>query len=327
MKIVADSAIPFLRGVLEPFAEVVYLGGGDISRSDVVDADVLLTRTRTRCDAALLDGTEVKLIATATIGTDHIDLPYCHEKGIAVTSAAGCNALAVADYVLSAIISLMPDHRPVTVGVVGVGHVGSEVEKMCLKAGWKVLRCDPPRAAAEGGSGFCSLQYLLESADVVTLHVPLDGTTRGMADPEFFARMKAGAMFINASRGEVVDENALKEAAPRLGPVVIDTWCHEPEIDRELLDIVDIATPHIAGYSLQGKMNGTAAVVRSAARFLGIPELEGFRPEGWIAPEKIELSEIPEKYPIFADDAMLRGEPERFESLRTSYRLRHEFYI
>ena len=365
MKVVADSAIPFLKGVLEPYAEVVYLGGDAITRRDLADADILLTRTRTRCEAALLDGTPVKLIATATIGTDHIDLPYCHAHGITVTSAAGCNSLAVADYVVSAISFLCrdgcdyakpmaarghvngpnsersevgderseglawlhPSRKILTIGIVGVGHVGSEVERLCRAAGWNVLCCDPPRAEKEREFGFCSLEYLLANSDVVTLHVPLDDSTRGMADEGFFGKMREGAMFVNASRGEVVDEGALKRAVGRLGAIVIDTWCREPDIDRELLEVAAIATPHIAGYSVQGKMNGTAAVVRAAARFIGIPELEAFRPEGWREPEKVLLSEIPEKYPIFADDAMLRGAPERFESLRTAYKLRDEFYI
>ena len=330
VKIVADNAIPFLRGVLEPYGEIVYMDGCEISREDVLDADVLLTRTRTRCDSSLLGGSRVKLIATATIGTDHVDIPWCKANGIRVESAAGCNALAVADYVAAAITALDGGRfagEGRTLGIVGVGHVGSEVEKMALKAGFRLLRCDPPRALREGTDGFCDLRTLLARSDIVTLHVPLDGTTRSMAGNDFFAAMKYGAVFINASRGEVVDEAALKAAAWRLGPLVIDTWCHEPEIDRELLRRTAVATPHIAGYSLQGKMNGTASVVRSVAAAFGIGALTEFRPDGWKAPVKISCSEISGKYPILADDKALRDNPDGFERLRREYALRDEFYI
>lgn len=213
MKIVADKNIPFLEGVFEPYAEVVYMDGSQIRHEDIIDADALIIRTRTRCNAELLEGTSVQLISTATIGTDHIDLNYCAEHGIKVHNAEGCNAGGVMQYVFSALYGVAARKNikldGANFGIIGVGHVGSKVEAMARYIGFNVLRCDPPRAAAEGQDGFCSLEYLLANSQIVTMHTPLDETTRKMADEEFFMQMQPGAIFINASRGEVVDEDAL----------------------------------------------------------------------------------------------------------------------
>lgn len=343
IKIVADSAVPFLEGVFEPYAEVKYMGGSDIGPDDVRDADALIIRTRTKCDAALLVGSRVKFIATATIGTDHIDFPYCDAHGITVRNAPGCNAGGVMEYVFSALyglasrkaISLEGD----TIGIIGVGHVGSLIERMGLSLGFKILKCDPPRAEAEGPFGFCDLDYLLQNSQIVTMHTPLNETTRGMADRHFFSMMRPGAFFINASRGEVVCDDALKEAIPKLGPVIIDTWNHEPDIDLELMDKVAIATPHIAGYSYQGKQNGTAAAVRAVAHYFGIQSLYEFFPKTDL-PEneavKLDLKGLNQgeiaavlqyNYPIFTDDFMLRVAPEDFDKLRAEYKYRREVYI
>lgn len=343
IKIVADSAVPFLEGVFEPYAEVKYMGGSDIGPDDVRDADALIIRTRTKCDAALLDGSRVKFIATATIGTDHIDFPYCDAHGITVRNAPGCNAGGVMEYVFSALyglasrkaISLEGD----TIGIIGVGHVGSLIERMGLSLGFKILKCDPPRAEAEGPFGFSDLDYLLQNSQIVTMHTPLNETTRGMADHHFFSMMRPGAFFINASRGEVVCDDALKEAIPKLGPVIIDTWNHEPDIDLELMDKAAIATPHIAGYSYQGKQNGTAAAVRAVAHYFGIQSLYEFFPKTDL-PEneavKLDLKGLNQgeiaavlqyNYPIFTDDFMLRVAPEAFDKLRAEYKYRREVYI
>lgn len=343
IKIVADSAIPFLEGVMEPYADVEYVQGDKIGPADVKDADALIIRTRTRCNAALLDGSRVKFIATATIGTDHIDFPYCDSHGITVRNAPGCNAGGVMEYVFSALYGLA-SRRAInlegdTIGIVGAGHVGSLIERMGLALGFKILKCDPPRAAAEGPFGFCDLDYLLRNSQIVTMHIPLDETTRGMADRHFFSLMQPGAFFINAARGEVVCEDALKEALPKLGPVIIDTWNHEPDIDRELMDKVAIATPHIAGYSYQGKQNGTAAAVRAVAHYFGIQPLYEFFPKTDL-PEneavKLNLKGLNQgeiaavlqyNYPIFTDDFMLRIAPESFDRLRAEYKYRREVYI
>lgn len=205
IRIVIDDAIPFIQGVLEPYAEVIYKEGRAISREDAMNADALIIRTRTRCDAALLEGTPVRFIATATIGMDHIDLPYCNEKGILVRNSAGCNAGGVMNYVFSALygvaarkaIRLEGDK----LGIVGVGNVGRRVDSVAGSLGFKVLKNDPPRMAEEGNEGFCPLDYLLANADIVTMHVPLNETTRGMVNDEFFDKMKPGTIFINRSEG------------------------------------------------------------------------------------------------------------------------------
>ena len=311
------------EGVFEPYAEVVYKDGREIRREDCLDADVLITRTRTRCNAELLEGTKVKMISTATIGTDHIDLPWCEAHGIEVYNAAGCK------------IPL----QNAKLGIVGVGHVGKKVERAGRKLGFQIQRCDPPRAEKEGPEGFYTLDELLAEAQIVTLHVPLDDTTRGMCDDEFFAKIQPGAIFINAARGEIVDEAALLRARPKLGALVIDTWCNEPDVDQRLLVECDVATPHIAGYSYQGKQNGTAMAVRAVARRYGIRALEDFYPET----EDLDLhpvlldaegksqgeiaSMLQYNYPIFTDDFMFRTEPQGFEMLRSQYQYRREFYI
>ena len=343
MKIVADKNIPFLEGVFEPYAEVVYIDGSQILREDVLDADALIIRTRTKCNADLLDGTKVQMISTATIGTDHIDLQYCAEKGIEVNNAEGCNAGGVMQYVFSALYGVAARKNikldNAKFGIIGVGNVGRKVEAMAKYLGFDVLLCDPPRAAVEGPEGFCSLEYLLANSQIVTMHTPLDETTRGMADADFFMQLQPGAIFINASRGEVMDEAALKEIYPKLGAAIIDTWNNEPDVDEELIDMVDVATPHIAGYSYQGKQNGTALAVKAVAKHFGIKELYDFFPENDIPDHEPVLLDLKGKkqgevaavfqynYPIFTDDFRFRMEPNNFEKMRSNYQYRREIYI
>ena len=343
MKFVADVDIPFLKGVLEPYAEVVYKKGMEICREDILDADALLIRTRTRCDASLLEGTKVSLITTATIGMDHIDLDYCRSHGIEVANASGCNAGGVMQYVFSALYGVAARKGikidGATIGIIGVGNVGKKVEYLAEYLGFKILRCDPPRAQREGSDGFCSLEHLLAESDVVTLHVPLDDSTRGMANADFLTRMKPGSIFINASRGEVVDEKALIEASPKFGAIVIDTWNNEPDVDENLIDIVDIATPHIAGYSFQGKLNGTALAVRAVAGHFGIDDLVGFFPVDELSDREPLILDLKGKnqgeitavfqynYPIFTDDFRFRMEPHKFEKLRSEYQYRREIDV
>ena len=343
MKIVADTNIPFLKGVLEPYAQVEYLDGRCIDHHAISDADALIIRTRTKCNEEMLKGTRVQMISSATIGTDHIDLDWCARNGIDVQNAEGCNAGGVADYVFSALFGVA-SRRAIkldgkVIGIVGVGNVGKKVAQMARNLGFKVLLNDPPRAAKEGPRGFVSLDKLLAEADVVTLHVPLDATTRGMANDAFFEKMRPGAFFINASRGEVVDEQALLRNLPKLGPLVLDTWCNEPTPNPILIESCDIATPHIAGYSYQGKQNGTAMAVQALARHFGIEALYHFHPaleEGSLQPVEIDLSGktqgeiaaiLQYNYPIFTDDFLFRSNPSSFETLRSEYNYRQEFYI
>ena len=343
MKFVIDKAIPFVEGVFEPFAEVIYKEGPDIVREDLLDADALVIRTRTRCDATLLEGTSVKIIATATVSMDNIDLAWCKDHGIFVRNASGCNAGGVTNYVFSALYGTAARKSiplsGATLGIIGLGSAGSRVEEMGLALGFKTLRYDPWRAAKEGPSEFCDLDTVLAGADVVTLHIPVNDSTRGMADAAFFARMKPGAFFINTAQGELVVEEDLIRAIPRLGPVALDTWCHEPDINRTLLDLVDIATPHIAGYTLQGKQIGTSLAIRAVARFFGLSGLYDFFPTTEIieyqavhidAHDKTQgqiASVIQYNYPIFTDDFMFRMAPDRFSEMRANYSYRREFYF
>lgn len=311
-----DGDIPFLEGVFEPWFEVRTLPGKAIGPAAVRDAAALLVRTRTRCDAALLEGSAVRFIGTATIGTDHIDPSYCDAHGITVASAPGCNAAAVAQYVRVALQALSLDRPGATLGVVGVGHVGTLVAEAGRRLGMRVLLNDPPREAVEGPAGFTPLPALLAQADVVTVHIPLWPENRDFVNRAFLASMKAGASFFNASRGEVLDEAALLAVRPRLGRVVIDVWKNEPAINRALLAAADIATPHIAGYSIQGKINGTQAVVRALGECFGIDALQHFAVTGVTLPQ--------EPYDILADDKALRSDPSAFESLRNHYSFRND---
>ncbi len=343
MKLVIDKAIPFISGVFEPYAEVVYKDGELIRRSDVINADAMIIRTRTKCNGKLLRDTAVKMIATATIGTDHIDHDYCNRHHIYTINAAGCNSGGVVNYVFSALYGVASRKSislsDTTIGIIGVGNVGHKVEMAARSLGFNILMNDPPRAEAEGGAQFCDLDYLLANSDIVTMHVPSNKRTHNLADEKFFSRMKIGAFFINAARGDIVKEKALLDAIPKLGAVVIDTWKNEPKINRELMNKVDIATPHIAGYSYQGKQLGTSMAVRGIARFFEITDLFDFFPESTdkgLEAVKLEhrgknqgeiASAIQYNYPIFTDDFMFRMNPGKFEELRKEYNYRREFYI
>ncbi len=226
-----------------------------------------------------------------------------------------------------------------TMGIIGVGNVGKKVEHMAKYLGFNVLKCDPPRAKIEGPEEFVSMDELLERSNIVTLHTPLDETTLKMADTHFFETIHPGAFFINASRGEVVDDDALMAARDRLGPVIIDTWNNEPNVNRKLIDMTDIATPHIAGYSFQGKQNGTAAAVRAVARKYDINGLYHFFPVCHLPehqPIRLDLqgktqgqiaAVLQYNYPIFTDDFMFRTNPGNFEKLRNDYQYRREIYV
>ncbi len=333
MKIVADDKIPFLRGIFEPYAEVRYMSGTAIGGVDVADADVLIVRTRTRCDAALLAGSRVRVIATATIGYDHIDTDYCARAGIRVITSAGCNARAVAQWVFAAIDALGGEPGQ-TLGIVGAGAVGSAVQALARRFGFQTLACDPPRAAREGNDGFVFQDELLARADIVTLHPWLDESTVGMASRSFFERMKPGSLFLNSSRGEVVEEPALLAALQngRLKNAALDVWRNEPAIDPALLNAAAIATPHIAGYSVQGKAMGTALAVRGVARALGIDGFDGWYPAEVPAADRPRVDtwddfrrELSGRYAIESDDRALRQRPEAFEELRSNYVFRQEF--
>lgn len=319
--IVIDDAIPFVRGVFENCAEVCYINGADITRKDVAVADALIVRTRTKCDVSLLEGSRVKMIATATIGTDHIDLKYCSERGIRVCNAPGCNAGSVAQWVMSAIAEWMlvnEEAHPV-VGVVGYGNVGHKVVEMLRCMDVEVMVCDPFKV---GTATFAELQ---QKADILTFHVPLtydgDYPTYHMAGSFTHVRY-----VLNASRGGVVDERALIDLTERGGACAVDCWEGEPEIDRELLQRSFVATPHIAGYSADGKWNGTTMAVRAVAKYFGlVPVMPLPLSEG--CQIAADWTDIRKGYDIMADSCALKKEPEKFEQMRRSYPVRREYKI
>ena len=298
MKIICDDKIPFIRGVLEPYAEVEYLSGQETTHPRLRGVDALITRTRTICDKNLLQGTPVCVIASATIGFDHIDTRWCEEHGIVWRNAPGCNSGSVAQYIASVLLSLERMHElellQMTLGIVGVGHVGTKVAEFARALGMRVLLNDP-RRAERGESGFVSLDELICCSDIVTLHVPLvrggEYCTYHLFDEKRISAL-SGKFLINTSRGPVVDNLALRknleDRSSRLKGAVLDVWEGEPNIDRRLLDLLDIATPHIAGYSADGKANGTGAAVRTVSEVLDLP-LRGWSPSGLPAPASLSL--------------------------------------
>ena len=329
--VVADCAIPFLRGVLEPWADVRYLPGAVIGAADVRDADVLIVRTRTRCDERLLAGSRVRLVATATIGFDHIDTAWCAAHGIRVATAAGCNARGVLQWVAAVLVWFARSEgwRPAdkTLGIVGVGHVGSLVQEYAAAWGFRVLCCDPPREAREH-IGFRPLDEVAREADLLTFHVPLDASTRHLADAALLRLLKPGAAVLNSSRGEVVDGRALLAAGVACA---LDVWENEPRIDPDLLRHARLATPHIAGYSEQGKAAATALAVRAVADGFGLPLGTWYPPEA--APPQPRMLPWPElcttigrAFDIEAQSCELKADPAAFERLRDEYRYRREYF-
>lgn len=348
MKVVIDDKIPYIKGALEPFAEVVYLPGGKISPDDVKDADALITRTRTICNERLLKGSKVKFIATATIGYDHIDTEYCKKAGISWTNAPGCNAESVNQYIASALFSWSMRKRTElagkTIGIVGVGQVGSRVAKTCEIAGMKVLLNDPPRERTEGPEKFVSLQTIQEEADIISFHVPLNmagqDATFHLVNHQFLRGLKKSPLLINSCRGEVFDSEAVKTAFrnEKINGVIIDCWENEPDIDLKLLNLAEYGTPHIAGYSKDGKANGTKMSVQAVSSFFNLG-IDNWQPEKVELPEKTvieidgnqrrEYSVLAEAilstYDIENDDDALRESPQLFEKLRGDYPVRREF--
>lgn len=331
MKVIIDRAIPYVRGVLEPFAEVRYIDGAAIDRDAAADCDAMIIRTRTRCDRALLEGSRVKFIATATIGYDHIDTEYCRSHSIDTVRAEGCNARGVLQWVAAALAHLLAKEgrRPqdCRLGVVGVGHIGSLVDEYARMWGFDVLRCDPPRQAAEGGD-YVSLERLAAEVDIMTLHVPLDRTTRHMVDAGLLSRMRRGATVVNASRGEVVDTRALYLSGRRY---ILDVWENEPHVDKEVLGGAMLATTHIAGYSAQGKANASAAVIRQLAARYALPLTEWYPAEVEpVRPRPISWQEMCDTIcsycDIAAESRRFGSDPSQFERIRDSYAYRREYF-
>ena len=317
MSIVIDSHIPFLAEAVRnewPEVDICPMESEKIDASALREADVLVVRTRTKVNEALLAGTRVKLVCTATIGFDHIDTAYCEAHDIRWMSCPGCNAQAVCDYIEEALDEIqITNHKfatsnSPTLGVVGVGHVGSLVARMAERKGFKVLLNDPPRHIG------VSLDEIASHCDIITFHVPLDASTRHLCDGTFLARCKPGSLIINAARGGVVDERALLRSGH---PYILDTWENEPAIDPEVLEHAQLASMHIAGYSVEGKRNASRMCLNAIAQTFGL--------------SPIDLSAYPYKGPsqknssepwLAAITASLKAAPTAFEALRKAYPLR-----
>ena len=315
MLIVADENIPLLDAFFAGFGDIRRVPGRSIDRATVEHADVLLVRSVTNVNRALLDGSKVRFVGTCTIGTDHLDLDYFNEAGICWSSAPGCNARGVVDYVLGSLMTLAEiegaDLTQRTYGVVGAGEVGGRLIKVLKGLGWNVKVCDPPRQAAEGGD-YVSLEQIIEQCDVISLHTPLtrsgDSATWHLFDQQRLQQLKQGAWLINAARGPVVDNVALREVLLEREDLqaVLDVWEKEPEVDPALAELCVLATPHIAGYSLDGKQRGTAQIYQAYCAFIGQPAaiaLSDLLPATWLS----EVSLHGDSDPAWALAMLCRG--------------------
>jgi len=355
MKIIADANIPFVADCFSSIGEVKIVGGREITPRIVSDADVLLVRSITPVGTDLLAGSKVRFVATATIGFDHIDIDFLRRSDIGFAFAPGSNANSAAEYVIAGLLEIGQkydiDLEDKSIGIIGVGNVGGRVAKKCAALGMEVYLNDPPLQRQTGEAKYLPLDELF-GCDFITLHTPLtfEGVDRTyhLADEKFFKSLKERCVFFNASRGGVVDSEALKAPirSGRLRAVVLDVWENEPNIDLELLEIVDIGTPHIAGYSLDGKITGMIMIYKAACKYFGLEaelDIEDFLPEPAIPKLRIDpnadneqamlANAVQKIYDIREDDVRLRRILEKsqeqggeyFDSLRKNYPVRREF--
>lgn len=348
MNIIADSNIPFVKEAFSEFGNVTLVAGREIDNGKLLDVGMLLVRSVTAVDRKLIKDTPVKFVGTATAGVDHIDIGCLKEFGIGFASAPGSNAESVAEYVASALVhlshSLKISLAEKVIGIIGVGNVGSRVASVAKALGMHCLLNDPPLQRSNGGCLYSSLDEVLRTSDVITMHVPLtlSGTyaTVGMANDKFFKKMKPNAIFINSSRGRVISEDALIIHRKKLSGVVLDVWKGEPEIDLRTVALANIATPHIAGHSFDGKVNGTSAVYEGACEFFGREKKwDSIIGDSVFERKIIDVRDSPDPvftavqsaYPIMSDDSALRNsllKEDRgkcFENMRTKYDKRYEF--
>lgn len=338
MKIIIDNKIPYIKEAVQGIAdEVIYAPGKDFTPELVKDANALIIRTRTHCNRELLEGSRVKFIATATIGFDHIDTEYCQQAGIKWRNAPGCNSASVAQYIQSSLLVWKSIRNKrlneLTLGIVGVGNVGSKIAKVAQDFGMRVLLNDLPREEKEGSEPFTSLNKIAEECDIITFHVPLykEGKykTFHLADESFFSLLKRKPVIINTSRGEVIDTNALLNAlnSESISDAIIDVWEHEPDINLKLLEKVIIGTPHIAGYSADGKANATRMSLDAICRFFQIDgnyEINAPAPASPVIYAKSHEEALLRMYNPIDDSDRLKSQPELFENLRGDYPLRRE---
>lgn len=347
MRIIADENIPYLRGFAEKYGDVTYLAGTNFSKEAIKDADALIVRTVTHFGEEILKGSNVKLICSATIGYDHIDTAYCEANEIKWTNAPGCNSGSVQQYIVSVLILLSRKYNfkleDKTIGVVGVGNVGRKVARACELLGMRVLRNDPPRAAVEGDEEFVSIDEIKKRADIITFHTPLtkegEYKTYHLADSDFFENLSKPAFIINSARGGIVDTEAIKKAIKNnsIQGAVVDCWENEPTIDNKYLELLDIATPHIAGYSADGKSNATRMSLEALTDFFELDgrELKEIKPLDAPSPI-IDLNDfanfdnrvygaILRTYNPMSDYANLLADISKFKQLRNEYPLRREY--
>ena len=338
-KIVIDDKIPYIKETISKLTNrAVYIPGNMIGNDDIRDADALIIRTRTHCDARLLKGSNVKFVATATIGYDHIDTNFMEQAGIKWINCPGCNASSVAQYI-DAVLTLIKTEKHIdiqkqTIGIVGCGHVGRKVVEVARRKGMNILVCDPPRSDAEGEKGFVSMEQIAKEADIITFHVPLTKEGRyptyHLANETLFDNLSKRPIIINSSRGAVVDNDALLYAINynKVKDAVIDTWENEPNINKELLKRVWIGTPHIAGYSADGKTNADNMVISALCEFFSLPKQPA------ICPPEIPNADLCPKnedertlffYNPIPESNKLKLEPEKFEWFRNNYPLRREY--
>jgi len=356
MKIIADANIPCVRKCFSSVGEVEIAGGRDITPEIVAGADALLVRSITSVNEALLSGSGVRFVGTATIGFDHVDLGYLEQNGIGFASAPGSNANSAAEYIIAGLLEVgRRQHLELggkSIGIIGVGNVGSRVAAKCEALGMRVLRNDPPLQRWTGDPKYAPVEALY-GCDFITIHTPLTcegiDKTFHLANDRFFAALKQGAVFLNAARGAVVDSEALTRAiqTDQLRAVVLDVWEGEPDIDVEMLDMVDLGTPHIAGYSLDGKIAGLVMIYKSLCDHFGLPprfDVTDFLPAPEVAllemsagdatDEEVLAQAVEQVYSIARDDDTLRqivAEPAEargrfFDALRKSYPVRREFH-
>ncbi|MCF8241658.1 MAG: 4-phosphoerythronate dehydrogenase [Melioribacteraceae bacterium] len=350
MLIIVDENIAYGKEAFSRFGDVILMHGREITNEILKDADALIIRSITNVNEKLLNGTSVRFVGTATIGTDHVDVEYLEQNNIGFASAPGCNSWAVTEYVLSALVYLSNRFHfslsEKSIGVIGVGNIGSKVAATAEALGLKVIKNDPPKQR-EGGSGFVGLDETL-TADIITLHVPLnmDGEdkTHHLIDEQTLAKVKPGAILINSSRGAVVDNTALLNKLQNDDKLitVLDVWESEPEINLDLLSNVELGTPHVAGYTLEGKVNGTIMIYESICRQINInptwkPDMpkadnELIDLDGLTNKETILKKIFDQIYPIDRDDKMLKrlldeseiSVEKYFDKLRKNYPLRRE---
>ncbi len=336
--VIIDENIPYIKGVLEDVASVVYVPGRQINAALVKEADALIIRTRTKCDASLLEGSRVRFIATATIGYDHIDIAYCQNKGIFWTNAPGCNSSSVRQYIMAALLLYSREKSYClsgkVLGVIGVGHVGKKVAEAAALLGMKVLLNDPPRSDAEGSANFTDLQIIAGEADIITVHTPLTNNgpypTFHLLDSAFFSSLQRQPLILNTSRGEIIDTDALKNAyiSKGISDMIIDCWENEPYPDLFILEHAFIATPHIAGYSVEGKVNGTKMSIEALCNFfkLEVPMSSISAPKLFDA--LIDYSSLTQvilrTYNPLLESMHLKSSPNTFEYMRENYPLRRE---